>query len=129
MFVVLAEAAIAADPAEGAFDDPAAGEDFKPGGVVRASYNLKGPTGEGAGPVDEFAGVAGVGPDEDESGELALEFLQDEARPVAVLKAGFVNDDGEDQAEGVDDEVAFAAVDLLSGVVAARPPFSVVLTD
>jgi hypothetical protein len=36
----------------------------------------------------------------------------------------------QDQAEGVDQQVALAAVDFLDGVIAAfRPPFLVVLTD
>jgi len=36
--------------------------------------------------------------------------------------------DGEDQADGVDNDMSLAAVDFLARVVAADPPFSVVLT-
>ena len=39
-----------------------------------------------------------------------------------------MDDDAEQQARGVDRDVALAALDLLARVVAARPPFSVVLT-
>jgi len=48
--------------------------------------------------------------------------LQHQLRPVAVLDVGRVDDDGEDQAERVDQEVSLAAVDLLTAVVAVRPP-------
>jgi hypothetical protein len=39
-----------------------------------------------------------------------------------------VDDHAEQQARGVDRDVALAALDLFTRVVAARPPFSVVLT-
>jgi hypothetical protein len=35
----------------------------------------------------------------------------------------------QEQAEGVHDQVALAAVYLLAGIITARPPFSVVFTD
>jgi len=47
---------------------------------------------------------------------------------VAVLDVGRVDQDGRGQPEGVDDQMALAALDLLARVVAAGPPFSVVLT-
>ena len=43
-----------------------------------------------------------------------------------------MNGDGQDQTEGVDEEMAFLAFDLLARVIArrvdARPPFSALLT-
>jgi hypothetical protein len=43
-----------------------------------------------------------------------------------------VDDDGEDQAEGVDEQMALLAFDLLARVIArrvdARPPFSALFT-
>jgi hypothetical protein len=38
-----------------------------------------------------------------------------------------MNHDGQDQAEGVDDDMPFAPLDLLAGVIASGAPFSVVL--
>jgi hypothetical protein len=35
----------------------------------------------------------------------------------------------EDQSQGVDDDMALAAVDLLARIVPTVPPFSVVFTD
>ncbi len=58
--------------------------------------------------------------------------IQNQKGAVAVLQAGRVDDDGEDQAEGVDQEMALFALDLLARVSArradARPPFSALFT-
>jgi hypothetical protein len=50
-------------------------------------------------------------------------------RPVAVLHAGSRDRHREEQPEGVDEDVPFAAVDVFGLVVAVDPPVSVVLTD
>jgi hypothetical protein len=57
------------------------------------------------------------------------EDLQQQLRPVAVWHTGGGDDDRQQQAERVDEEVAFAAFNLFVRVKAADPPFSVVLTD
>ncbi len=58
--------------------------------------------------------------------------IQNQKGAVAVLYVGRVNDDGEDQAEGVDQEMPLLARDLLARVIArrvdARPPFSALFT-
>jgi hypothetical protein len=40
-----------------------------------------------------------------------------------------MNHNDQNQSEDIDKDVALATIDLLSRVVAMRPPFSVVLTD
>src|SRR3954452_9512102 len=50
------------------------------------------------------------------------------ADPVRVLDVSGVDDHAEQQTRGVDRDVPLPAPDLLGRVVAARPPFSVVLT-
>jgi hypothetical protein len=58
-----------------------------------------------------------------------LEDLQQRLRPVAVLHTGGRDHHRQDQAKGIDEDMAFAALDLCVRVNAADPPFSVVLTD
>ena len=58
--------------------------------------------------------------------------IQDQEGAVAVLQVGRMDGDGEDQAEGIDEEMAFLAFDLLARVIArrvdVRPPFSALFT-
>ncbi len=78
--------------------------------------------------VDALAGVAAVGPDLLERRVLGAREFDDVRAAVAVLDVGRVNQDGAGQAACVDDQMALAPLDFLAGVVAERPPFSVVLT-
>ena len=55
--------------------------------------------------------------------------LQQRLCAIAVLHAGGGDDDRQQQAERIDEDVAFAAFDLFVRVKPADPPFSVVLTD
>ena len=57
-----------------------------------------------------------------------LQASQEVTDLVRVLDVGGVDDHAEQQARGVDRDVALPALDLLGRVVATRSPFSVVLT-
>src|SRR5437588_12828749 len=61
--------------------------------------------------------------------EQVIEVLDHKHRAVAVLHIGGVDRRANHQAECIGDDVAFAAFDLLAGVVTARPAALVVLTD
>lgn len=126
---VAEETSVAAGPGECALDDPALGQNRESLDIVVASdYLERAPKGL-AGPFYEFARVGCVSPDELEAGECLAEGLENELGAVAVLDGRFVDDDGQNQAEGIDDDVAFATVDFLARIIATRPPFSVVFTD
>ena len=57
------------------------------------------------------------------------EALQQWLRPVAVWHIGGRDHHCQEEAEGINEEVAFAALDLFVRINAANPPFSVVFTD
>lgn len=57
------------------------------------------------------------------------EALQQQLSTLTVLHASGGDDDRQQQAERIDEDVAFAAFDLFMRVKAADPPFSVVFTD
>lgn len=83
--------------------------------------------------AQHFAAVSAVGEDRLQKGkEPAGVAVQDQKGAIAVLQVGRMNGDGKDQAEGIDEEMAFLAFDLLARVIArrvdARPPFSAFFT-
>ncbi len=75
--------------------------------------------------------IAGVGEDLLDRREAAAGVAQQAAGAVAILYAGPVDDDVQQQAEGVDDDVPLAARDFLARVVTLRvdrrPPFCAAL--
>lgn len=85
------------------------------------------------GPAQLFAAVSAVGEDRLQKGkELAGVAVEDQKGAIAVLQVGRMNGDGKDQTEGIDEEMAFLAFDLLARVIArrvdVRPPFSALFT-
>ncbi len=75
--------------------------------------------------------ICGVGEYLLDRGEAAGGIAQQTADAIAVLHAGAMDDDVQQQAEGVDEDVALAARDFLARVVALRvdrgPPFCAAL--
>ena len=57
------------------------------------------------------------------------EDLQQQLCPVAVLHTGGRDHHRQDQAKGIDEEMACAALDLFVRIEATDPPVSVVVTD
>lgn len=55
--------------------------------------------------------------------------VEDDTCPVTVADIGGMDNELEDESLRIDDQMAFAAIEAFPAVVAAQPPFSVVLTD
>ena len=115
------------------FDDPAPGDDLEALGLGGAFDQFDPPGGIGHGPAQLFAAVGAVGEDRLQEGKEAARLaVQDQKSAISVLQVGRVDGDCEDQAEGVDEEMALLAFDLLARVIArrvdARPPFSAPFT-
>ena len=76
--------------------------------------------------------IAGIGEDALDEGEQAAgASIEDQARAVAILHAGRVDDDVQQEAERIDEDVPLAARDLLARIKALRidrrPPFCAAL--
>jgi hypothetical protein len=112
---------MAADPGEGTFDDPAFGENDEAMGVGSLDdLDLpRGGFGRSAGQLRPL--IAGVGEDAlDEGEEAARAVIEDEPCSVAILHIGGMDDDVQQEAERVDENMALAARDLLARIEALR---------
>lgn len=130
MLVVADEAPAAGEPCERSLDQPAFGQHDEALGLIGALDDCKLP-------VARFAHlgrrdvplVAAVGEDDpDEREERPGLFVEHQGGAVAVLNAGVVDHDVQQQPERVDEDVVLDTFDLFTRVVAngvrGRPPFS-----
>jgi hypothetical protein len=117
---VSGEAAVAADPGKGALDDPALGQDDEAMGIA-ALDDLQLPR---AGLGDDLGHlwplVAGIGEDAFDEGKGSPRPAQQVARTVAVLHAGRMDRDAQQEAQRIDQDMALAAGDFLARIKALR---------
>ena len=119
-FKVLGEAAIAVEPSESSLHDPAAWKDFKAGRVIGTLDDFDTPVTKFGQRIAEFSpGISAIGKQMAQPWEQVIEVLDHKHRAVAVLHIGGVDRRANHQAECIGDDVAFAAFDLLAGVVTA----------
>ena len=74
-------------------------------------------------PLDKLARIAAIGPYQQQAGETRRQSPEDKLGSVAVLDRGAMHHHGKDQTDGLDNDMSFAAVDFLAGVVTVAPPF------
>ena len=104
---IACQAAIAADPCQGAFDDPTLGQDDEFVQFV-ALDDLEHPTA-GAGSRSRAARslIAGICEDALDEGEKAAgASIENQPRPVAVLNVGGMDDDVQQKAERIDKDIS-----------------------
>ena len=106
--VIPGEPAAAADPSEGALDDPALREDDETVAVAAADDPKLPEAGAGHGGFHLLPLVAGVADDALDEGEASARLAQERLRAVAILHVGRMDVDGEQQAERVGQDVALA---------------------
>lgn len=132
IFVILGEAAIAAQPRQGPLHNPPLRQELEALGALEPLHNLEPyfpPGPQRRRPGDEVASIRLIRPDEVPAGELVPEDVQQVSGPIAVLHTSSRDHDGQEQPERIDEDRALAAVDGLVRIVPVDPPFSVVLTD
>src|SRR6266853_3331123 len=118
---VACQAAIAADPGQGSFDDPTLGQDDEFVQLV-ALDDLEHPTaGPGCGSRGARSLIDGIGEDALDKGEEAAGApIENQPRPVAVLNIGGMDDDVQQEAERIDKDMALAPGDLLARIKPLR---------
>ena len=115
------QAAIAADPRQGSFDDPALRQHDEFVQLV-ALDDLEHPTtGPGCGLRGVGSLITGIGEDALDEGEKAAgASIENQPRPVAVLNVGGMDDDVQQEAERIDQNMALAPSDLLARIKPLR---------
>ena len=126
-FEVAGKPAVAADPCKGALDDPALGQDDETM-KIGALDDLEFPgAGLGDGIGRPLALIPAIGKDALDEREQASRPAQQWNGSVAILDIAGSDEDVQQEAERVDENVALAAQRLLAGIVARRvergPPF------
>jgi hypothetical protein len=120
-FEVAGEAAVAANPSEGSLDDPALGQDDE---LVQfgALDDLHDPTARPHGGLHHPRSlITSVGEDAlDEGKEAACASIKHKPRPIAVLQVGGMDDDAQEEAERIDEDVPPAPRDLLARIETLR---------
>jgi hypothetical protein len=125
---VFGQAAAAADPGQGALDDPAFGKNDEAMQLIALDDLERPGPGLGDGGRHFRSLIVGVSEDTlDEGKQAARASVEDEPRAIAILHIGGVDGDVQQEAERVDENVPLAALDLLARVIARRierrPPF------
>ena len=118
---VVREATVAADPAECALDNPALGQDDEAMRLV-AFDDLQLP-GAGLGDSRGCPGslIASIGEDALDEGEQASGApIEDHPGAVAILQISAMDDDVQEKAERVDENMPLATRDLLASIKALR---------
>ncbi len=126
--IVFGESSIFAQPSERSLDNPALGKDDK---LVRVRTfddfdNSAVPADR---PIHKLSGIATIGPDHFKAPPSRPQLLDQQLAAITVLDVGRVNDQREDQAERVNNDVTLAPLGFLARIVPSVAPFSAVLTD
>ena len=127
--VVLAEPSAPAEPGQRPFNHPSARQHLELVAVRSPAHHFQQPSSSLPRPRHQSTGIGRIGLDGLKPGEPTQQLGQHQPGPVPVLDVGGVNHHGQEQPGGVHYDVALAPGHLFAGIVAARPPFPVVLTD
>ncbi len=127
-FIVFAESPVSAQPPKGALHNPAARQHLKAMGVIGPLDHLNQPARQDVSPIHQMACVGTISPVQLEPGKSPQQLPQHRLCPIPVLNVRSMHHHGQQQAGGVNHDMALAALHLLAGVIAPRPPFSVVFT-
>jgi len=116
-FIITHESPLVHQPAEGAFHDPMAGQDFEASEVVRAfdhrGHQLAAKTFDPVG--KRLAAVATIHPQDPQPSEPSQDLAQQDLRAGAFRCAGWGHDHAEHQPQRIHQQMALAAFDPFAG--------------
>ena len=87
-FVVFTEPSVAAQPPQGAFHNPSAGQHLKAMAVFSAFDHRNQPASQGESPLHQLSCVSAIGPNQLESGKSPQKLAQHQLGPISVLDVG-----------------------------------------
>ena len=134
VFPVLGETTTAAEPSDGAFDDPALGQNDEAFGLIAAAddFGCQARQGVGQTIMEHRPGVGTVGKQLLEKRELPEQRRQDQEAAIAILNIGGGDQRMQQQSQSIDENVALLAFDQLAAIkpmrINAVPPFSALFT-
>ena len=110
---VAGQATVSTDPGQGALDDPAFGKDDEAMQLVALDDHQRPGAGLREGGGGRGSLVAGVG-----GKEATCGLIEDQSCAITILHAGGMDDDAQEEAERVDEDMPLAAGDLLARIEA-----------
>jgi len=119
--IVLAQPPIASQPRERALHYPTTGQHLKPFGPLGTLHGFQGPTAPLERPLDQRSVIVALRPQQPQPGEAMRQWGQHPACPLRIRHLRRMDHHGQQQTQGIDDEMAFPAGDLLPSVLPAVP--------
>lgn len=107
-------------PGKGTFNDPAPRKDNEALLVIGAKHELKPKATTVCNPIEELASIAAINPDQTQFFAGAWQPREQQPSAVPILDCSGSDNDCHEQAQRIDEQMAFASVDLFAFVVATN---------
>ena len=120
-FIVLAQAPIASQPRERALHHPTAGQQLKSLGPLGTLHGLHHPTAPMERPIHQRSGIVPVCPQQPQPRKTMDQLGQHPARSLLIRHFRRMDHDGQQQTQGIDDEMPLPTGDLLPPIKTAFP--------
>ena len=124
----LAQPTRASQPCKCSLNHPSPRQHLELMAASRTPHNLQRPTRQGHDPINQLARVTSISPDQLQAWKPSYQLIDNQLCTISVLDVSGVDHDCQQQSYGVHDDMPLAARHLLTGIIATRPPFSVVFT-
>ena len=127
--IVLAQAAVFSQPRKSTFYHPSTWQNDKSLNVIAPFNNLQNPMTKICRPINQFAGISAIGPDQHQATKATEQFRQNQFGAITILNIGRMDDHGHHQTQRIYHQMAFSARYFLARIITTIPPFEAVLID